>query len=438
MNHSSSNPIDHLIARAGKDEAFRNRLLEDPKAVVEQELGAALSIKFEIRAHEESDTVTHLVLPPKSKRSEEEREAARTGAASLEFLKKTMYDPAPQARPSAPNPANADLGGVSGNALREVGVAGVRKGLKFLEGCIDERGAWHCVRFNLGNANIPRHYERPAFITAFCVLALEACDEPLAKAISERGKQYLVSTMEHPGLWRYYQHLPQDLDSSSLCSMLLPDHPWMLLGKNLPSILDNRDENGCFQTWVLSPDEPLVAFAFRFEADPVVNANIIAYLGNRRETRAAQRWLEKLLKTGALAGTSKWYPDEVSIHYAIARAMGRVQPDLDRLRPALCERIGALREGDGSYGNILQTAQAVSALHRIECLEPADIEPLIRRFLREQAEDGGWPELLAFGDQFRQWGDIGQIGHGSESVTTAFCVEALDRLLSAPNIPSKT
>ena len=45
-----------------------------------------------------------------------------------------------------------------------------------------------------------------------------------------------------------------------------------------------------------------------------------------------------------------------------------------------------------------------------------------------QRDDGSWPELLAFGDATLRWGLIGQIGHGSESVTTAFCIEALERL----------
>ena len=429
MSQQSLQPIDILLARTARDDALRARLLANPKEVLAEELGSELASEFTIHLHEDSDTATHLVLPPKSKLSEEEREAARTGAASLEFLKKTMYDPAPAARPPMPNPDHAELSGLSRHALVEAGAASVRKGLEFLEDAIDVNGAWHGVRFNLGNPNIPRHFEKPAFITAFCVLALSDCEEPLAKAICERSTPYLASTMEYPGLWRYYKHLPQDLDSSALCSMLLPDHPWMALGRNVPAMLDNRDENGRFRTWVVSPDEPLVAMAWRFEADPVVNANIIAYLGNRRETRAARRWLEELLHTHDLAGTSKWYPHEASIYYAIARAVVRAQPDLDRLRPALRESIDALREDAGSFGNILQTAQAVSASHAIGGLSSADVEPLMRRFLSEQAEDGSWPELLAFGDQFLQWGVIGEIGHGSESITTAFCVEALDRLV---------
>ena len=89
----------------------------------------------------------------------------------------------------------------------------------------------------------------------------------------------------------------------------------------------------------------------------------------------------------------------------------------------------ALRDEKGEFGNILQTAQAVSALYNIGSLQSIDAEHQAHRFLGSQHEDGSWPELLAFGDQELKWGLVGQIGHGSESVTSAFCIEALVRLV---------
>jgi len=168
---------------------------------------------------------------------------------------------------------------------------------------------------------------------------------------------------------------------------------------------------------------------FRIEADPVVNANVIAYLGDHPETRDAQRWLEALVSEGRLEGASKWYPDAVAIHYAITRAMIRAYPALDQLRSILADQILGLRDEGGEFGNILQTAQAVSALYNIGKLEGIDGSRQMERLLSSQREDGSWPELLAFGDQSLQWGVVGQIGHGSEAVTTAFCIEALERLV---------
>ena len=423
--------INYLISRTVEDDELRNRLLAKPKEIIEKELGVTLDEGHEIHMHEDTCSVTHVALPPRSKFSVTERQEAKTGSKSLEFLRKTLYDPAPPIRPPAPSGAGVLKSNATSEALANACRESIRRGLDFLESRIDENGAWHCIRFNIADPNIPRHFERPPFISAFCVLALESCDEPKAKAMCAATKAYLVDTIEYPGLWRYYRHLPQDLDSSTLCSLVIGNHPWILLERNVPEILANRDEKGHFLTWILADDEPDVVSTFRIEADPVVNANVIAYLGDRPETREAQRWLEGLIIEGNLDGTSKWYPDTASIYYAITRALIRVPSALDRLRPILADRILSLRDEKGEFGNILQTAQAVSALYNIGILQSIDAEHQVERFLNSQREDGSWPELLAFGDQELKWGLVGQIGHGSESVTSAFCIEALERLVKS-------
>ena len=423
------NATQRLLSRAEKDQEFRARLLADPKEAIEQELALTLAEGHEIHVHEETDAATHLVLPPRSKFSEAEREAARTGAASLEFLKKTMYDPAPPIRPSAAKPAGTAASSLTPEALAEAARQCIRRGLVFLQSTIDENGAWHCIRFNVADPDIPRHFERPPFVSALCVLALESCDEARAKALCTATRAYLANTIEYPGFWRYYRHLPQDLDSTTLCSLVVGAHPWILLERNVPRILANRDEEGCFRTWVLADDEPDVVSNFRIEADPVVNANVIAYLGDHPETKDAQRWLESMIAEDRLEGSSKWYPDKVTIYYAVTRAMIRAQPALDRLRPILADRILGLRDGKGAFGNLLQTAQAMSALYNVGSLERIDAKREVEKFISSQRKDGSWPELLAFGDQSLKWGAVGQIGHGSEAVTSAFCIEALERLV---------
>jgi Nitrile hydratase, alpha chain len=55
-----------LINRSLEDEDFRQRLLEDPKAAVEQELGSGLPEGVEVRAVEESADTIYLVLPSAS------------------------------------------------------------------------------------------------------------------------------------------------------------------------------------------------------------------------------------------------------------------------------------------------------------------------------------------------------------------------------------
>jgi hypothetical protein len=49
-----------------EDEDFRQRLLDDPKGAVEQELGSRLPEGVEVRAVEESAQIIYLVLPSAS------------------------------------------------------------------------------------------------------------------------------------------------------------------------------------------------------------------------------------------------------------------------------------------------------------------------------------------------------------------------------------
>jgi len=59
-----------LVQRSMEDEPFRQKLLEDPKAVVEQELGARLPAEVRVRAVEETADTIYLVLPSASPASE--------------------------------------------------------------------------------------------------------------------------------------------------------------------------------------------------------------------------------------------------------------------------------------------------------------------------------------------------------------------------------
>ena len=55
-----------LIQRSLEDDAFRQQLLEDPRAAVEQELGTPVPESIQIRAVEETPDAIYLVLPPTS------------------------------------------------------------------------------------------------------------------------------------------------------------------------------------------------------------------------------------------------------------------------------------------------------------------------------------------------------------------------------------
>ena len=55
-----------LIEKSLQDEAFRRRLIEDPKAAVEEELGTRLPEGVRVEAVEETQDTIYLVLPSAS------------------------------------------------------------------------------------------------------------------------------------------------------------------------------------------------------------------------------------------------------------------------------------------------------------------------------------------------------------------------------------
>jgi hypothetical protein len=55
-----------LVQRSLEDESFRQRLLDDPKGTIEQELGSGLPESIEVGVVEESAETLYLVLPSAS------------------------------------------------------------------------------------------------------------------------------------------------------------------------------------------------------------------------------------------------------------------------------------------------------------------------------------------------------------------------------------
>ena len=71
-----------LNDRAAHNEAFRARLVADPKSAVESELDLRVPDGFSIAVHEENATTAHIVLPPSQRLEESELAHAAGGFSS--------------------------------------------------------------------------------------------------------------------------------------------------------------------------------------------------------------------------------------------------------------------------------------------------------------------------------------------------------------------
>ena len=310
----------------------------------------------------------------------------------------------------------------------------VRRGLAFLDEMVADDGIWPCMRYEDPALAGPSQREAVPFMSALGVLALEGCGAPGAEALRSRTRAWLQRTMEYPGVWRYWYTLPPDVDDTAVCSLAAGVHLWLAFRKNARHLLSNRDGEGRFRTWMYTSDD---RSRVTHDVDPVVNANAIAWLGDRPETRGAQRWIERLVEEEREAGRSRWYPEPMDLYVALVRAIDRAKPALARLRPVLAQRIGQRRDERGRFGDVYRTAGALCALDVLEAIGPDEMRPSVEWLLDAQRPDGSWPACLVWQAQpptIEQSLALARepiMWFAGEALPTACCIEAMERFLRA-------
>ena len=68
-----------VMLKATEDEAFRARLLADPKGVVEAEAGVSFPAGYTFHVHEETATDAHMILPASGQLSTQDLQTVAGG-----------------------------------------------------------------------------------------------------------------------------------------------------------------------------------------------------------------------------------------------------------------------------------------------------------------------------------------------------------------------
>ena len=300
----------------------------------------------------------------------------------------------------------------------------IARGFDFLETAIDADGAWPSAMYmNLELTGTPRT-ERVPFVAALGHLSLRECPGARSERLRVKTRAYLMAAMEYPGVWRYWPSLPPDLDDTAVCSQAVGQHAWLALGRTLPTVFRKRDREGRFRTWMAKGDDS----SAWDDVDSVVNANVVVWLGDRSQTRGAQHWLRSLIDCRRESGSSRYYPDTMDIHAALSR----LGPDptgvdgvLRGLDVVLVDRIMARYGADGHFGDPQRTAQALSALDRLEAWPAAESRRAADYLLQTQSRDGSWSSGIVW--QGPPPPGPPTVGFVSTTLITAYCMEALAR-----------
>ena len=300
-----------------------------------------------------------------------------------------------------------------------------------------------------------RRIDHTPFVTAYAAYSLSHVRGERAAAMLERALDFLEREMEAPGVWRYWstdhphhRHTPPDADDTCCAAFVLrrnaravPDLTHLLLA--------NRDGNGLFYTWFVPRLQPtaylrywhvtlreilrlpyLLGFYRLTEAnaddvDGVVNANVLLYLGAHPATAPVARYLQRELEARREAECDKWHLNAFAFYYAVTRALHHGTTALEPLSSLIVARITARQKSDGSFGNASETALGAAALVNLNAHGPV-LSAAIERLLAWQRSDGSWEaHALYFGGPKRYY------GWGSESLTTALCLEVLARTSGA-------
>ena len=311
----------------------------------------------------------------------------------------------------------------------------IENGFNFLDAEIDASGAWPSLVYGNLELRGSMKLEHVPFVAALGSISLAECTGDRSAQICNRVRSYLLSIMEYPGVWRYWNWLPPDLDDTSVCNHVVGPHGWSMLGLTLQTVLRKQDEQGRFLTWVVKGDDS----ADWDDIDSVVNANVVFWLRDHPQTEGAQRWLKSLIDEEREVGSSWYYPNPMDLYAALSRLgpnPSGVNDSLHGLGPALANRIMACQDASGHFGDVQRTAQALSALDRLDAWPASvDADRAAKFLLETQPADGGWESGLVW--QGPPPPSPPYVGFSSPTLITAYCMESLSRFARRkwPNEP---
>ena len=248
-----------------------------------------------------------------------------------------------------------------------------------------------------------------------------------ALKILQKIRKFLTSEMIYPGIWRYWSSegsstIIPDMDDTCCASFLLrKSHPYLLKGENITLLLRNRNEMGLFYTWL----NPFPDLKEQNDIDSVVNGNVILYLGEREETKQTINFLNRIVLEDREEDTYWYYLNNLALYYMMSRAYFNGVKSLYPSADSIICKVMSMQSQNGSFGNELKTALAISTLINYNFGDSTIIKKGIEYLLNTQAETGMWKKRAFYAGPRHP--SPHSVWFGAEVLTTALCLEALLR-----------
>jgi hypothetical protein len=253
---------------------------------------------------------------------------------------------------------------------------------------------------------------------------LRAITQPLARfLLAQKSPDWTFNYWPRTAPQALTKPYPDDLDDT-FCSLVALYHyqPTLVSGEVLAksiTVLTTLEaaEGGPYRTWLVPDDAPSIWL----DVDLAVNANIAYFLHLQEvELENLNSFFEQKITRGLKAFTSPYYPTPAPLLYFLARAYHG--PHLPTLQKILLSELTKKT----TTNHPLKTALLLNAA-LMTGIEPSVVTQPLDKLLASQA-DGSWPaEAFCLDPSL----DSVKYYAGSASLTTAFALEALNRVLHA-------
>jgi len=275
-------------------------------------------------------------------------------------------------------------------------------------------------------------FDNSPFVTTFVLYSLKDIQDEKVKTMTKKAIDFLLSKQEKGGVWRFWtsknkKQIPPDLDDISTISFVLKLNN-VNFDDNLQLILNNKNKDGLFLTWLMDEKYKKSIFWRLVEknVDCVVNTNVLLYLG-QNDPRVCS-YINQIINSNKFR--SIYYPSKLALFYAVSRAFKNNITCFEKSKDKIIKSILISEKKPGVFGNELERALALNTLFNFNYCGK-EIDSGINYLLKNQLTSGSWEKAVFFlGPPFWFLPTPPRYRYyGSEELTTALCIEALKNYL---------
>lgn len=269
------------------------------------------------------------------------------------------------------------------------------------------------------------YFDSSPFATTFVLYSLKDIKDEKVKIMTKKAIDFLLSEQEKGGIWRFWtsrnkKRLPPDLDDICTISFILKSNG-VNFDNNLQLILNNRNEDNLFLTWIIEKEQKydFAKLIDKKDVDYGVNTNVLLYLGENYP--AVCSYINRAIKSNEFR--SIYYPSKLALFYMVSRAFQNNITDFKKSKDKILKSTLSRQKRNGSFGNDLETALALNTLFNFDYYGN-EIDLGINHLLKRQTNNDSWQRAVLFlgPPPFYRY-------YGSEDLTTALVIESMKNYL---------